>query len=224
MFHLKHKGSLSDHAFALVLWGWGLGCLFVLLIAVGLLLKYFEEAVLFCHFLLQCFVFEASLNVILTLYLSLLSNINEQIYGCCFVEGWVALRSFIWNLVMIKRFLSVAEIRNDFPLQLFPCFELLSKSALWRVAHDKREAPVMMWVIGVSTLPLAWWLLLPCSHIGELCSKRMVWASLTASALRLSLTTWEGDWDIVCGDCLCAQILVLYGFDNQNAHLRKIAM
>lgn len=65
--------------------GGGVG-LFVLLIAVGLLFKYFEEAVLFCHFLLQCFVFEASLNIILTLYLSLLSNINEQIHVVALVD------------------------------------------------------------------------------------------------------------------------------------------
>lgn len=123
----------------------------------------------------------------------------------------------------VQEILLVGEIRVAFPLQLFPCFELLSKAALWRVAQDKWEAPVMMWVIGISTQPLAWWLLPFRSHVCELCFKRMVWSSLTVSALRLSLTTWESDWDIVCGDCLCAQILILYSFGNQNAHLRKIA-
>lgn len=139
-----------------------------------------------------------------------------------FVEG--CFKKFHLEPCNIQEILSVGEIRIAFPLQLFPGFELLSKSALWRVAQDKWESPVMMWVLRVSTQSLAWWLLLSHSHVGELCFKRVVWASFTASVLRLSLTTWEGDWDIVCGDCVCPQILALYSFGNQNAHLGKIAM
>lgn len=31
------------------------------------------------------------------------------------------------------------------------------------------------------------------------------------------------DWDIFCAGCICAQILVSYSIDKQNAHLRKPA-